>query len=94
MRGVATVCALLSRPHAAPPCAAVDPRRYVCVLAGAYWLNPAVPSDADGYAVDPDTGERQTEVRTAGGQVSNAPMAEADDGDVDLAQLLADVDPL
>ena len=62
--------------------------------AGAYWLNPAVPSDADGYAVDPDTGERQTEVRTAGGQVSKAPMAEADDGDVDLAQLLADVDPL
>ena len=52
-----------------------------------------MPSDADGYAVYPDTGERQKEGRTAGGQASNAPVDEADD-DVDLAQFLADVDPL
>ena len=49
---------------------------------GAFWLNPSLPRDAEGYSVNPETGLRW--VREGQGD---------EGGDATVTQLLEDVDP-
>ena len=57
---------------------------------GAYWLNPSMPRDLNGFAVDPTTGESFAGV--TGGDASVSQKAQADD-DEGWRALLEDVDP-
>lgn len=59
---------------------------------GAFWLNPAMPHDGEGYAVDPETGLRPGE--TTDGDASRAADADVSElSDEEAASLLDDVDP-
>jgi len=70
---------------------------------GAFWLNPALPRDANGISCDPTTGEPRsaspTPTRSSSSGKSTARRA-ADEGELmadeeeeDIATLLRDIDP-
>jgi hypothetical protein len=52
---------------------------------GSYWLNPCMPRDAEGYAVDPRTGRRYDEPSSSSGSRAGARGDDADGSSEDAA---------